>query len=296
MKKTDFPNYYIAGDHISLIAQKLYTRYVRLDLLLMVLSAALTIYNFQANESKKIIYIISGFIMLIAIILSLVIKNKKYEDIWYRGRALAESAKTLTWRFMTKSEYFENTITDKEAKIRFVNRMKELHEEFKDLHSSLKTADLSLPMITDRMIKTRNYDLKDRKEFYLKNRIDNQIKWYSDKADSNKTKYENWFWGVIVMQLLALISIGYLALNPESNFNFVGLFTTLSASFFGWLQLKKYQENKEAYTTATSELNLIKQEAEYINTEEKFKIFVLDSENAMSREHTLWLAQKGFSS
>nr|WP_314498882.1 DUF4231 domain-containing protein [uncultured Chryseobacterium sp.] len=292
MNEKDFPNYYIAGDQASLLAQKLYTRYVRLDLFLMVLCAALTIYNFQSEDSKKIIYIISGIIMLMAIIFSLVIKNKKYEDIWYRGRALAESVKTLTWRFMTKSEYFENSLTNEEAKSRFNHRIRELHDEFKDLHSFLKAKNLSLPVITDEMEKNRNLDLISRKEFYLKNRIDNQIKWYSDKADTNKTKYEGWFWGVIVTQLLALISIGYLVLSPECNFNFVGLFTTLSASFFGWLQLKKYQENKEAYTTATSELNLIKQEAEFIHTEEKFKIFVLDSENAMSREHTLWLAQK----
>ncbi|KFE97348.1 hypothetical protein IX39_20350 [Chryseobacterium formosense] len=294
MKEKDFPNYYIAGDQASLLAQKLYTRYVRLDLFLMVLSATLTIYNFQPEESKKIIYIISGIVMLIAILFSLIIKNKKYEDIWYRGRALAESVKTLTWRFMTKSEYFENSITNEEAKLRFTNRMKELNEEFKDLHSSLQAKYLSLPIITYEMEKIRNLNLSVRREFYLKNRIDNQIKWYSDKADSNKTKYESWFLGVIAMQLLALISIAYLILSPESNFNFVGLFTTLSASFFGWLQLKKYQENKEAYTTATSELNLIKQEAEFIDNEEKFKIFVLDSENAMSREHTLWLAQKRF--
>lgn len=292
MEEKDFPNYYIAGDQASLMAQRLYTRYVRLDLFLMVLSTSLTIYNFQSEESKKIIYIISGIIMLIAIIFSLVIKNKKYEDIWYRGRALAESVKTLTWRYMTKSEYFDSSITDEEAKLRFTNRMRELHEEFKDLHSSLKAKHLSLPVINNEMGKVRKLDLRGRKKFYLKNRIDNQISWYSNKADSNKTKYENWFWGVIAMQLLALTSIGYLILSPESNFNFVGLFTTLSASFFGWLQLKKYQENKEAYTTATSELNLIKQEIEFIDTEEKFKIFVLDSENAMSREHTLWLAQK----
>jgi len=292
MKEKDFPNYYIAGDQASLLAQKLYTRYVRLDLLLMIFSATLTIYNFQSEESKKLIYIISGIVMLIAIIFSLVIKNKKYEDIWYRGRALAESVKTLTWRFVTKSEYFDNSLTEEEAELRFNQRIRELRDEFKDLHSFLKAKNLSLPIITDEMKKNRNLDLIGRKEFYLKNRIDNQINWYSDKADTNKTKYEGWFWGVIITQLLALISIGYLVLSPECNFNFVGLFTTLSASFFSWLQLKKYQENKEAYTTATSELNLIKQEAEFINTEEKFKVFVLDSENAMSREHTLWLAQK----
>src|SRR5690606_26036013 len=119
-----------------------------------------------------------------------------------------------------------------------------------------------------------------------------QNDWVTSIADTNIYKYYSRFWAVIIMQFLAIISIVYLILYPNSDFNLVGIFTTLSASFFSWLQLKKYQENKEAYNTAMSELNLIKNEAKYITEEDAFSKFVLDSENAMSREHTMWLAQK----
>ncbi|MBF8456716.1 DUF4231 domain-containing protein [Kaistella sp. G5-32] len=292
MDEKDFPNFYIAGDSASLSAQKFYTNYIKWSLISMLTAAVVAIYSFQEVESKRIGYVISGILLMISTILSLIIKNKKYESTWYRGRALAESAKTLTWRFMTKSEYFEDTINDDEAKKRFINRIKEIKNEFKDLNASLKAKHLSVPIITEKMIATRQLNLKDRMEFYLKNRIENQISWYSSKADANKNKYEIWFWAVIIMQILALVSVAYLVFNPESNIKLVGLFTSLSACCLAWLQLKKYQENKEAYTTAVSELNLIKQEAELIHTEEKFQIYVLDSENAMSREHTLWLAQK----
>lgn len=292
IKENEFPNYFIAGDNASLKAQKTYITYVRWDLILMSFSALLAIYNFNSIETKKWIYIISGIILMGAFIISLVIKNKKYEDIWYRGRALAESVKTLTWRYMTKSEYFEINLDDETAQKRFIERIKEIKDEFKDIHGSLKAEDLKKDIITTKMNQVRNLDLESRKTFYLRNRIENQINWYTSKADTNKTKYENWFWAVIVVQFLAIISIFFLVLYPECNFNFVGLFTTLSACFFSWLQLKKYQENKEAYNTAMSELNLIKTEAQFVNTEDKFAKFVLDSENAMSREHTVWLAQK----
>ena len=134
--------------------------------------------------------------------------------------------------------------------------------------------------------------LKPRKNYYLEHRIENQINWYANKAETNRTKYEHWFWAVIVSQILAVISIGILIKVPMSDFNLVGLFSTISACCFSWLQLKKYQENKEAYTTATSELNIIKEDSKEINEETAFSKFVLDSENAMSREHTMWLAQK----
>jgi len=292
MKDTDFPNYFRAGDKASLIAQSTYINYVKWDLSLMVVAAALSIYNYHEENSKTIIYVISGILLLVATILSLVIKNKQYEDVWYRGRALAESCKTLTWRYITCSEYFEKTLTPLEAKKRFTERITEIKNEFSDLNKELSAILLALPIISDEMKLIRDSALENRKQYYLLHRIENQINWYKDKAEKNKSKYERWFWAVIVAQILALLSIGYLIKFPNCDFNFVGLFSTLSACFFSWLQLKKYQENKEAYTTATSELNLIKQEAEEITSEETFSKFVLDSENAMSREHTMWLAQK----
>lgn len=292
MIEKDFPNYFIAGDKASLRAQSTYTKFVRWDLILMVFASALSIYNYETEDSKLYIYAISGFILLIATILSLVIKNKKYEDIWYRGRALAESSKTLTWRYITCSEYFENSLTKQEVERRFINRIKEINSEFNDISSVLNAKHLALPIITDEMNRIRNLPLSERKDFYLANRINNQISWYSNKAESNKNLYENWFWAVIISQILAIISIVFLIKYPMSNFNLVGLITTFSASCFSWLQLKKYQENKEAYTTATSELNMIKQELSEANSDLEFSKFVLDSENAMSREHTMWIAQK----
>lgn len=292
INNSDFPNYFIAGDNASLLAQKNYVGYVRWDLILMCVSSVLAIYNYNSVDAKRIIYIICGLILFVAFVLSLVIKTKKYEDVWYRGRALAESAKTLTWRFIMKSEYFENTLGTEEVEKRFIDRIKEIRDEFKDIHAFLKASDIKKDTITPKMLEVRGLDLQDRKDFYLRNRIDNQIEWYTSKADTNKIKYERWFWAVIIMQFLALISIVYLILHPTSDFNLVGAFTTLSASFFSWLQLKKYQENKEAYNTAMSELNLIKSKAKFITSEDVFAKFVLDSENAMSREHTMWMAQK----
>lgn len=292
MLDKDFPNYFRAGDKASLLAQYTYTKFVRWDLLFMVFASFLSIYNYQSEDSKTVVYVISGLSLLIATILSLVIKNKKYEDVWYRGRALAESCKTLTWRYVTCSEYFEHNLEKAVVDKRFTDRIKEINNEFSDLVGILNAKHIALPIITDEMRRVRHLSIIERKQYYLKHRIDNQITWYSTKAESNKNKYENWFWAVIISQILAIISIGFLIKFPMSNFNLVGLFSTFSASCFSWLQLKKYQENKEAYTTATSELNIIKQELGEASSETEFSKFVLDAENAMSREHTLWIAQK----
>lgn len=292
MQHSDFPNYFQASDTASVNAQKYYLNITRVDLLSMILASALAIYNYQSTESKLVVYVISGVLLLIGLVLTIILKTKKYEDVWYQGRALAESCKTLTWRFVCCSEYFENSLDIVEAKRRFVERIRELSDEFKDLSIAMNSRTLNLPIITDKMLEIRAYDLDARKDYYIKNRIEDQKKWYADKAEYNSEKYNFWFWCVIVSQATSLISIVILIVNPDLNWNFVGLLTTISASALSWLQLKQHQELKQAYTTATQELNFIVTLTDQLTTEDSFSKFVLDSENAVSREHTLWLAQR----
>ena len=292
MQNSDFPSYFQASDKASIESQKSYLNIIRIDLLSMVLASALTIYNYQLEVSKLSIYIISGFLLLISLILTIILKSKKYEDLWYQGRALAESCKTITWRFVCCSEYFENSIDITEVKKRFIERIKELSNEFRELSKSMNSNTLNLPIITDKMLELRNLSLADRKKYYIQNRIEDQKKWYANKAEYNLQKYNFWFWIIIISQVASLISIVILIKKPNFNCNFVGLFTTVSASAISWLQLKQHQELKQAYTTATQELNFIVTLSEQATTEESFSKFVLDSENAVSREHTLWLAQR----
>ena len=292
MNDTNYPNYFIAADTTSQKAQFWYIRLFGLDLLLMVLSALLSIYNYQTEYSKTIVYAVSGLFLLGSLLISIFLKVKKYEVIWYRGRALAESCKTLTWRFIMCSEYFENTLSNEEAEKRFIQRIKEISNEFTDLNKVLNSKQLNVDIITAEMKRIRGLSLVDKKTYYLNNRIQNQINWYSSNAEESKLKYDVWFVIIILLQFLALISIVFLVKYPSSSYNFVGLFSTVAASGFSWLQVKKYQENKEAYTTANSELNLIKAEGSRNFSDDEFSEYVLDSENAMSREHTMWLAQK----
>lgn len=292
MLESEFPNYFQASDKASIEAQSTYLNIIRIDLISMIIASALAIYNYQQVESKLYVYCISGFLLLLSLILTIILKSKKYEDTWYQGRALAESCKTLTWRFVTCSELFENTIPEIEVKERFIERLKELSEEFKDLRNSLNSKILNLPVISNKMIELRKLGTLERKQNYIANRIENQKKWYSEKAEFNKSKYNLWFGVIILFQGLALISVVFLIKFPDCNYNLVGLFTTIASSAISWLQLKQHQELKQAYTTASQELNFIVTLSEKVNSDDELSKFVLDSENAISREHTLWLAQK----
>jgi len=292
MEFKDFPGLYQASDKASLSAQKNYKNIIAFDLITMIIASGLAIYNFKQVEPKLFVYVVSGVFLLISFALTLIIRTIKFEDIWYQGRALAESCKTLTWRFITCAESFESDLTKQEVEVYFISRLKEFSNEFKELNESLNAKIVVLPIVTEKMWEIRSLNTFERKQYYIENRINEQKEWYATKAEFNKTKYNNWFLVIIVSQLVAIISVAFLIKYPDSNWNLVGLFTTISASAISWLQLKQHQELKQAYTTAAQELNFIQASFGNVNTDLKLAEFVLDSENAISREHTLWLAQK----
>lgn len=289
---TDYPGVYQASDKSSKSAQKYYTLIIAIDLLAMILAAAMSIYNYSSTDSKQSIYVISGILLLLGLILSIVVLTRKFEDTWYQGRALAESCKTLTWRFMTCSELFENSLSNQEAETRFVNRISILSTKFTHLNKTMDSSLLNQDFISALMRSVRGLNLDERKTYYIENRLKDQKQWYATKASFNKNKYNMWFSVIIISQALSLISVAALITCPSANWNFIGLFTTLASSAISWLQLKQHQELKQAYTTAVQELNAILALSATISTEVEFSQFVLDSENAVSREHTMWLAQK----
>jgi len=292
LQHEEFPSLYQAADKSSLTAQKSYLIIIGLDLSFMIIGALLTIYSFNYEFSKLIIYSVSGLFLLTSLILTIILKSKAFEDTWYQGRALAESIKTLTWRFVTGSELFELHITQVDVNKIFIDRLKDLANEFNDLNKTLDASILTLPVITPRMEDIRKLTTEERKNLYIDQRIKDQKDWYSRKAQFNKSRYDLWFGIIIITQFLSLVCIVILIKNPSLNWNLVGLFTTISAAAISWLQLKQHQELKQAYTTAAQELNFIEASSLSITTETDFSRFVLDSENAISREHTLWLAQK----
>lgn len=292
LEKTDFPNYYLASDQLSLDSQSNYIIILSLDLIGMALASALAIYNYSSVDSKQAIYVISGLLMLSSTVLTIILKTKKFEDSWYQGRALAESCKTLTWRFITCSELFESNLTLDDARRNFLTRIQELQGEFSDMTGRMDAELLNSDVITNKMLDVRRLSTRERRDYYINYRIKDQKSWYSKKAKFNQRRYNLWFAIIIIVQIFAMLSTVFLIVKPASNWNLVGFFTTVSGCALSWLQVKQHQELKQAYTTTTQELNMILAMANNINTDDELSQFVLDSENAVSREHTLWLAQK----
>ncbi|EKA6789224.1 SLATT domain-containing protein, partial [Salmonella enterica] len=65
-----------------------------------------------------------------------------------------------------------------------------------------------------------------------------------------------------------------------------------AASIVGWVQIKKYNELAVSYFLTAHEIGDIKEQFNYISSENDFLEFVNNAEKAFSREHTQWLARR----
>ena len=92
----------------------------------------------------------------------------------------------------------------------------------------------------------------------------------------------------------------------DALINLTGAFSAVAAASMAWLQMKRYQDLAQAYALVAHELGLIEVQAEdvrrlietqaqRVHREEHLASFVANAENAISREHTMWVARRDVS-
>jgi len=293
MTHSDYPCLFQSNDSASLIEQKSYINLCWIDFSLIVLAAFFS--GFSLNPNLKI-FNWCAFFALISLILSfclkLIIKVGKWDKKWFNTRAIAESVKTVTWRYIMGVEPYENCLSVEDVDRKFVNKLGEILKSASKASGSLAKSVGSGQQISNRMRKVRQMNIEKRKTIYLQQRIKNQKDWYSRKAKYNSDKETMWFWVTIIVELLAIFAAIYILNTLNSIFNPIGTFTTLVVVFTAWNQTKKYGELSQSYAIAAQELTSIESLAVHIKTEEKLSDYVRDTENAISREHTMWCAKR----
>ena len=146
--------------------------------------------------------------------------------------------------------------------------------------------------VTNFMLTMRANSLEERKQYYLKNRINEQSTWYAKKASYNKSQGKIWFGILIGAQAAAIILILLRIAYPEWGYLPTEMFVVGAGGALTWVQVKRFRELTAAYGITAHEIGIIKGEVAFIKTKEGFSNFVKDSENAFSREHTQWVARK----
>ena len=149
-----------------------------------------------------------------------------------------------------------------------------------------------------------NYDLDESPSFqgnimhaqqYIEQRVDDQIRWYENKAAVNQKRYKQCQLGAIIFgaAIPLLTAVSFEELEVLLRFT-IALLGSLIAIMNALVSLYKFQENWVQYRTAAE--SLIREKMLYITQSQpydgeedaNFKQFVERCEVIMSSENSLW--------
>jgi hypothetical protein len=287
MEQKFYPLLFKIADTKSKKSQNIFIRLNIFILLLLILSSVSSIYT----TVPKNITTFSTICLILSTLLNIYILFFRPEKSWYEGRAIAESVKTLTWKFITNTKPFKISLQQEKAEQIFNENLKKIIGQRRDFYILIGQNYPDGNMISDEMISIRNCSFEERKKKYVEDRIQDQINWYSYKTKQNALN-KNIALGLIIgFQILAIFFFIF-EKNLFINYSFTSILITMTSVFMTWLQLKRFQELTDAYGITATELKFIKEKSKFILDDNQLEKYVDDTETAISREHTLWLARR----
>ncbi len=293
MESSDYPALFSASDAASLKAQRTFVRLLAGQLFIFVAASGLGLLTSVFDqESGRVLTAMTAILLTIGILLIWLLRAWRPEKVWFDCRAVAESVKTVSWRYMMHVTPFrsEAAFVDK----RFIEHLRAIRKDRPGVERHLAGLAASAAEITDFMRDARKRALPERRDLYVNKRLLDQKTWYESKAAENRKAGQNWLLAIIVIQAAALsvailrVALTGLALSP------VPFLMTLASSFLAWTQAKRHEELTEPYALAAQELRELEVLTVDVTDEQTFEKFVIDAEEAISREHTMWRARRTF--
>ncbi len=295
----DFPALYQSAGRQSQSAQKSFLFWFKVRLAGIVGAAiggaiAWTTHNIHIGG------VIAALAFAAALAAELILAVQRPERVWYEGRAAAESAKTLSWRYMVCGEPFEADLDGKTADARFIAEVTDLLHDLRALHVHVPSGHPA--QISAKMREIRAMPFEARRTIYLSERIHDQEDWYSRKAKWNADRAARWVIASIALEFCGLIGGAAKAFGETVkvfgwiDVDLLGVFAAAAAAATAWLQAKQHENLATSYGVASQELAAITNQLETQTDEIAWPRFVASAEEAVSREHTLWRASRAVTS
>lgn len=286
LRDQDLPGLFEAADTASLDGQRRYVRSVRLRLLLAVVAAATG--AIPLHVGRLDVAAIGTAVALAAVtVTELNLKSSRPEDRWYDGRTLAESAKSLAWKFSAGGRPFEKVGDEHANELRFIRQMHKLLEDAPT--TSIRPSQR--PVVTEAMRALRAAPLATRKAAYLESRIGDQQRWYAARAARSERQAGFWRAGLLTIEVVGICAALAKAVDVV-RIDLAGVVAALIAAGTAWVSLRQLSTLARAYTFVANELAIVRSRLELVEDEAAWAGEVADAEDAISREHTMWRASR----
>ena len=292
MLNTDYPDILRASDSASLRAQCYYTNLFAGDILLLIAAAFASL--FRSISSGALIQV-CGIIAVVAlggsILIKLIMKAKRWDKLWFECRAIAESVKTLTWRYIMGIPPYEFAQQPKIVNETFNREVGQITKGMPGAFAELVAFQSTGERITEGMRNSRVLDFKRRKQLYFECRLKEQLDWYLYKARMNAKFTERGFWIVFALQAGSLGVGIYEIASPNSPIILAVLVSVITGSV-AWMEMKRFRDLSYSYGLASDELASVMALWDHVASEDELQLRVVQAEEAISREHTMWCAKR----
>lgn len=275
-----------ASDQASLRAQRSFINATRARLGLAVAAAVLAIFATEVERGEVDDFgLLAALAFVGALLVEVWLLAERPEETWYDGRALAESTKTLSWRYAVAGGPFPRS---------HPHPARYLGEQMAELLEDAPNTRI-LPAtdgeISDAMTALRGEPLAVRREAYRVGRILDQQRWYARKSEQNQRRARAWKQALILIEVLGAVAAVATAFGFV-HYDLTSVASTILGVGVAWLAVKQHDAQGRAYSFASHELAIIASRLDEPRNEEEWAATVADAEEAISREHTMWRAAR----
>jgi hypothetical protein len=285
-----YPALYQVADSSSVAGQRAYRRLVAAELVCVLGGAAFAVLGAVVAEVLPLLPALSAGSLIGAIAIKLINRQSGSDQRWFDGRAVAETVKTQAWRYMMHVAPYGD---DAKADECFADDVLSAMRARPGLEQPLDLLPENPRQISTVMGAVRASSLEDRLQLYVKERLLDQAAWYKARAVENRARGRRWFWLSLASQVLAA-SFAFVSVLEEGHAvaTLIGLCASAASAATAWGQLGRHDELSKSYALAYQELITIQNLAASVKTEEDLDRLVSNGENAISREHTMWMAKR----
>jgi hypothetical protein len=282
----DFPAIFRHADDSAVVHQKRFRRLV----ITFSATASLTALAGLMNQSPIQMAIVFSFTVL-QLLATLINSAFGWNHRWYQSRAIAESVKSLTWRYAVGGLPFPLSMNAADA----------TESLSKAILSILRTSLNNSPLIASKLPQNedmskidnlRSSDLKTRSDAYIKFRLQEQEHWYARKAVTLR-KNRNLLNGIAISSsVFAAIGSVVLIVNPELfDTSFITFLASVAVGLISIGQSRNLGTDISAYQLTHYEIKKILG-IQPPQEDGAWSYWVDDKEEVLSREHVMWLASR----
>lgn len=283
LRSEDLPGLFQAADEAAVGGQRSYLRSYGLRLVLAIVAAVCAALSLRVGTQATDLAALGTALAFVCILtLDIGLLSARPNRTWHEGRALAESVKTLAWKYTVGGDPFDHTLTEQEADTRLIDRTWQLQHSFPEVQLEPTT----VATITDRMRELRGYTFAERRQGYLEHRIQDQQRWYATKSKQHRRRGRRLRAIALMLEVAGIAAALAKAFNAI-NFDLAGVVAASIAGIAAWTSARQDDRVSTAYATSSNELALI---AENIRNagENDWGAAVSDAEAVINREHALW--------